>query len=594
MLSSLSSRFASAATICLLTAQYGYAQDQGTIFSSVAFVRTGERTPIIEAYENVTTLTPFGAQQMSTVGSMFRRRYMPNNSSRIQGLSVNELNNLQTAFYSSNSQYTLAATQAFVQSLYPPYAPSSSTSSPLTNGTANNQYPLGGYQYPWIQAASSNEARSIYTDGASNCEAWREDESFQRSTDYQEAQEDSQKLYAQVAGTLGNEDFPADFITLENAFQVYDYFSWAYNHNSTIRSYLGSNGTLAGALDQLRAYSNLVQWGSYGQSPDVSDPTLNTIAGQTFSLAILSRLSSALQTSVEQGKLNLMFGEFPGMLSFSALAQLPDINQAFYGTPSFGSAMIFELFSPNVSDYSQINDPADLRVRFLFANGTDTIDSPMPSNFTTYPLFNSGSSDMSWPDFLVQMGKVSVSSPGEWCEKCNSWDTVPFCIAYNSTAWDAIDDNDNGNSRGTTRHGRFNGQMSAPLAGVIGAVVTLAALCLILVLLVGCCGMRMIRYKPSAKGGAAAAAGAKSPGGVGAGGFKGSQKLASDPDLADRSPKADKHMSGLSFSKEGEAMGHARVGSWELKQPKRAAMRDEEEDWGAEALGKEVRPDERV
>ena len=56
---------------------------QETVFASVAFVRTGERLPLVDASQNFTTLTTFGAQQMSSLGNLFRSRYMPQKTSII-------------------------------------------------------------------------------------------------------------------------------------------------------------------------------------------------------------------------------------------------------------------------------------------------------------------------------------------------------------------------------------------------------------------------------------------------------------------------------------------------------------------------------
>ena len=555
---------------------------QETLFASVAFVRTGERLPLIDAASNITTLTPFGAQQMSVLGNLFRNRYM-SQTSGIQGLSINEINELQTLFLAEDLPYSVASTQAFLQALYPPYSPSTESSSTLTNGTSD-QFPLGGYQYPWIQTVSSNDYRSIFTDGAAACDAFWDDSSFLQSTEYSDAQNDSEKVFARVGGTLANADLPAQAIVFNNSYGVYDYMSYSYNHNQTIHDFF-NNGTLAGELSQLRAYADILEWGSYGSGESApSTPPLSTIAGQTLALAVLLRLAEAIQTSGTQGRLSLLFGEYPAMLSFFGLADLPSVSQNFYSMPDFASSMMFELFSPNSSS---ISDTDSLRVRFLFANGTDTIDSPMPSNFTTYPLFNSGAQDMSWNDFGNAMSAIAISDPGAWCDVCDSWDDVPFCMAWNSTAWDAA----NGNTQASASKSGFSNGLSPTLAGVIGAVVTLAALGLFLIFAVGCCGMRIMQAKTSKAqpGGTAGTRGAF-------GGFKGSQKLASDPDLIDKSPKTDKHTSGISFGGDKETGGHERVGSWELKQPKRVASQRSigENEWGIHSLGKEVQPDERV
>ena len=509
------------------------------------------------------------------------------NSSAIKGLSRDEIDVMQTNFLADSSQYSVASAQALIQSLYPPTSSNADNTSQLSNGSTT-QFPMGGFQYPWIQTMSPSDAISTFVDGSSACHNFGNDQKYLTTQEYKNSQLNSQGLYSQVGAVLGNDEFPQSGYQYNNAHLVYDYVTYAYNHNSTARNLL-SNGSLRGDLDQLRAYANSWLWGFYGQSQQNGAPgtTLQTIAGQSFAFGLLEIFSQVIQTGGQANTLSILTGEFPALISFAALAKLPSANSDFYGMPSYGSAMVFELYSTTLSDLAQADDTSELRVRFLFKNGTDTIDQEQDA-FSIFPLFGAEDSDLSWNDFFTHMNGIAVQDPSDWCGICDSWDVAPFCMSWNSTAVNAA----NGIRNGTTSK-PFQGQMSPTLAGAIGAVVTLAALCLFLVLAVGCCGMTIVQRKTKQPGQASATS--PSAGG-GLGGFKGGQKLASDPDLTDMSPASpqDRRVSGITFgSRDSQVMGHERVGSWELKAPKQAARpRDVEEGFSFGGLGKEIHPKE--
>lgn len=104
------------------------AQDESkyTVWSSVVFSRTGERTPATLG-DIPTQLTPLGAQQMFGMGSFFRERYVTSmgstdgiDSAPISGLSAYTPDLTQIYVFSLDMQYTLASAQAFMQGFYPP------------------------------------------------------------------------------------------------------------------------------------------------------------------------------------------------------------------------------------------------------------------------------------------------------------------------------------------------------------------------------------------------------------------------------------------------------------------------------------------
>ena len=113
-----------ACTIPLASAQ---ANGSYTVWSSVVFLRSGDRTPLYLGSEPP-TLTSLGAQQLYSVGQFFRSRYLNDPSTNttptapIVGLNTYSLDDAQTYVATLDKQYTVTSVQAFMQGFYPPYA----------------------------------------------------------------------------------------------------------------------------------------------------------------------------------------------------------------------------------------------------------------------------------------------------------------------------------------------------------------------------------------------------------------------------------------------------------------------------------------
>ena len=140
------------------------------VWSSVAFVYHGERTPLQGPVLPV--LTPLGAQQMFDLGSMFRTRYVSTSQQDsphgpIQGIATDGIDNSQLFVAADKTPYTAASAFALMQGLYPPHtrAFSNETGSleaaELANGTVID-YPMDGYQYPDIEVPSLQDPDSIW------------------------------------------------------------------------------------------------------------------------------------------------------------------------------------------------------------------------------------------------------------------------------------------------------------------------------------------------------------------------------------------------------------------------------------------------
>lgn len=209
--------------------------------------------------------------------------------------------------------------------------------------------------------------------------------------------------------------------------------------------------------------------------------------------------------------------------------------------------MAFELFSyatPPTNSNLSIPFPSvsDLRVRFLYRNGTTDTDP-----LIEYSLFGFGNSeaDMSWTDFVQGMGEFNLNDLTDWCTACNT--ASLFCQALE-------DDQESSNST-SSKNGSSSSSsgMSPAIGGVIGATVTTALMIIVAAVLM-LFGFRLEHRGEKVTGGEAGNLGVLKRSGTGKGGFKGAEKLASDTDLR------------LKGGTGASVVRHERVGSWELNE----------------------------
>ncbi|KAK5121729.1 hypothetical protein LTR85_004604 [Meristemomyces frigidus] len=559
-----------------LTASTVAAQEDYTVWASVIFSRTGERTPEVLGYIP-TTLTSLGAQQAHNSGAFFRDRYISSvsiidgvDSAPMQGLSAESIDSMQMYVAALDEQYTVASAQAFLQGLYPPYTLNSSTASVLdpTSVLANGtyvEYPLQGYQYPQVHAFGALDAEFPSLGGSLDCPAFDVSAVDYTGTAEFAATEASSKSVYQAIGAplLGAVLDDEDTWDYYNAYAIYDYINYQNSHNASFQALLSESvyidpSTNISYLDALRWYADQQQYAQLGNLTAQNNYTvdgsawpaevtgsISTIAGNLLAAKMLAQLQVAIETGGEYYKLSVLFGDFEPFLSFFALTGLPDIDSNFYGLPDFGSVAVFELFSDtSTSTDASFPDTDDLWVRFYFRNGTDGSDAS--GDFQAYPLFYRGPSqtDMTWNDFQTAMYGILLGDVGNWCTQCGA--TNLFCAAWNSS------DTADGTCSATTSS--KSGGMSPAVAGVIGAIVSLAIAALLFAGAMVIGGLRFYRAERSRKSEM--------------GGFKGGQKMASDKDLT--SVLKGGTVVGASVERSPDSpispIGHERVGSWELKE----------------------------
>ena len=153
--------------------------------------------------------------------------------------------------------------------------------------------------------------------------------------------------------------------------------------------------------------------------------------------------------------------------------------------------MTFELFT----DVAPTPFPAvnDIQVRFLWHNGT-TGNTSTP---TAYPLFGQQNLTLSWNDFVSGMNAFAVGSQTDWCKACGN--STGVCAASSTLTAPS-----SGGGKGASTGGSGGG-VSRPVAGVIGAMVTLAVVLGVEGLVMLVAGLRLVgknRLRAGAREGA--------------------------------------------------------------------------------------------
>lgn len=265
--------------------------------------------------------------------------------------------------------------------------------------------------------------------------------------------ESSRDFYSQFVKPLDG-ILPAANVSYAQAFDVFDLLNVGRIHNDSV-----AEAVTADQLDQLRYYADSEELAlNYNKTVPA-----RSIGGMTLAGGILRQLD---QTITTQGKLklSLMAGSYDTMLSFFGLTNLTDLDPNFKGLPTYASNLAFELFTEADVDTFP-SDPADLRVRFLFRNGTTTLK--------TFPLFGNSEDTMSYADFKTQLGARAISNVKDWCAMCQS--EADFCSLDQYAASSSSSSNGAAKSGG----GKSSSGLTVAQAGVVGAMTTLGVVALL-------------------------------------------------------------------------------------------------------------------
>ncbi|KAL7270877.1 hypothetical protein RUND412_006397 [Rhizina undulata] len=433
-----------------------------TVRAAVVFSRHGDRT---WKGSPPTQLTVLGQNELYNSGSFYRSRYL-NSSSPLQIVGIqSEFNYGLTQIYASasDSELLVNSGQAFLQGLFPPSLVSA-TEQKLANGSSYDT-PLNGYQYASIHTISNTDTQTIWLDGEANCPAYTTaGNAFLQSAEYKALQTSTKSFYTSFSGIFAGvlSDSELDYA---NAYMIFDYANVNSIHNTTV-----ANLVTAEELFQLRILADSHEV-AYNANMSSANVDALTIGGRTLVEKIVTQFKSAISSNGTTNIFSLLVGSYDTFLSFFGITGLQQVSDDFYGLPDYASTLVFELFS--YANDTTFPDESDLYVRFLFRNGTT-------DGIAAYPLFGRSESEivMPWTDFEASMAAVSVSTLTEWCSICSTSGGICPTSSNSSTS---------SSSTGQVHH-----RVSPPVAGVIGAMVTLGLSGLALGI-AALCGLRFAR-----------------------------------------------------------------------------------------------------
>ena len=334
----------------------------------------------------------------------------------------------------------------------------------LNNGS-DSYAPLNGYQIVHLHAPATEAPSTIWIKGDEGCPALSTAAmTYEQSSEYLSTLASSGAFYQQFTGLLAK-NLPANNISYEAAFTVYDLLNVANIHNASV-------SVPSDQLNQLRYYSDASE---FARNFNKTMPA-RAIGGMTLLGGLLQQLNTTVASRGQQ-KLALFFGSYATLFAFFGLTNLTDVSPDFKGCPQYASSFSLELYTEaNMTTFPSNTD--DLRVRFLFKNGTD-------GTLTQFPLFDLNQASLSWKDFNTQVDSRAIQTAGDWCARCQTTDG--FCsqrgIAPDSTFASSTKTNTTASCDSKSKS-----KLTLAQAGVIGAMVTLGV-----VVLAAICGLFFTR-----------------------------------------------------------------------------------------------------
>lgn len=463
-------------TACLLTAlAASVATAQETVLGVYIFSRHGDRTAKSTPPANLTDL---GYEEVFTSGTYYRNRYIASGASqRIFGINSDLVKQSQITASAPVDTVLQNSAIGFLQGLYPPVG-SQLGSNTLRNGTTV-QSPLNGYQLIPLQTVQTgtNSENSAWLQGSTNCaNAQVSSNGYYTSAQYLETLNRTQGLYNSIYPDV-NRTFSQNQTSFKNGYTIWDLLNVASIHNATAT--IPDDSTMT----ELRY---LADQHEFGLAYNASEP-IRAITGSIVAAEVLEALNTTI-TGKGKSKLNIQFGAYAGMLSFFGLANLTNVNPDFYGVPDYASSLVWELVTNATVNSTSWPSIDEISVRFFFHNGTTSnISTPVE-----YPLFNTNTSPLPWSDFVSGMKKFAITDQRSWCQACGN--TTGVCSdAYLNSNGDA--GSNNASSSSSSSSGSKSGGMSLAVAGVIGAMVTLAVILLIEGAIVLLGGFRLVSKK---------------------------------------------------------------------------------------------------
>ncbi|KAJ5981027.1 Histidine phosphatase superfamily clade-2 [Penicillium waksmanii] len=398
--------------------------DAERVLGAYIYSRHGDRTP--KVFGN-TALTVLGYREVFNSGSYYNGRYIAEDDSafHIQGISNSTVQAKQISVTAPDDSVLQNSATGFMQGVYPPTSQNVDT---LSNKT-KQEAPLGGYQIVTVGTTDTNvdSESSTWLQGSSGCsKATVSSSSYYTSKEYFDLEASTKDFYQSLAPVLKGA-FAEKDMTFKNAYTIFDYLNVGRIHNET-----KPNVTDAQWI-QLQSLANNQQFNLAYNSSETDG--VRAIDGKVLAGEILSSLNDTV-TGDGKFKLGVQFGSYGTFFSFFGIMQMPAASVDFTGVVDYASTFAIELV-------------------------TDEAGPDFPSS----DKINENEKVISWSKFVSKTKEVAVTTDTEWCDVCGNTDGK--CATSDST---------DSTSASSSSSGGSSGGVSRPVAGVIGAMVTLAVI----------------------------------------------------------------------------------------------------------------------
>ncbi|SNX83058.1 uncharacterized protein MEPE_01764 [Melanopsichium pennsylvanicum] len=416
----------------------------------VALIRHGDRQGFYQSPSTYTAsntnLTVLGYLEELNSGAQLRQRYLDAASADlIQGVNVTVAENVQVevqADAGGEGGVIVESANAFMQGLFPAF----NDTITLANGTTVS----------WDGRAQLIPIETIESEQSFVMEPWTQCDKFDdftaqwyQSADFKNQQALAQSFYDSLPTSLiGNRPK-----TLVNAWNIFDYLNVQKIHNATLAPQI---------TDQV--LSNALSWAEYheaGLFGVSSTSSLGSIAGR----AMLNPLTDAIgrvANASDSLKVSVIAASYKPFFSLFSLFQISQLQGKLV---DYASAMVFEIHQDN-------------SMQVYFRNGSyGTLDQ--------YAVLDQQS--MSVDSFLQHYDSVKLESLADWCNACGET-TARGCAALN-----ALNGTGSGGKYSDVTSTTGKHQVSPVVAGVIGALVSLAFALVVIGVLAYLTGLTVVK-----------------------------------------------------------------------------------------------------
>lgn len=407
----------------------------------LVFIRHGDRMGFYQSPTSYaaskTNLTTLGALEQYRNGQDLRAKYITSTGDlHIAGINTTKAQGFEMSVVADGAgegSVIIDSAQAMFQGLYPPF----NETEPLANGSVV-VWPNRA-QVQDMQTVEANEA--FWFEGWTSCNAWTKRlNAWYNSSSFLGKQAEAQPFFNKIKPLMGGRK-----VDLASMWNVWDYINVNNIHNATFAQAFDADSTL---LPQAR------YWASYHESNSFSDASkqdIGNIAGTAFLPLLISSLQDLANTS--QGlKWVTLAGAYKPFLALGSLIENDNLRT---NVVDYASSLVFE-----VNQNSTVN--------ILLRNGSTDAD------WAPVNVFGGGNS-LPLTQLVDKLQPYALTTRAQWCDACKTTDArgCDVLAKYNGTGGA-------GYAADTSTLGRH--RVSPVVAGVIGAMVTLAVVGILAVL----------------------------------------------------------------------------------------------------------------